>query len=131
MPSATYEGLQVAPKEIPQGLHPVGAETYSGLESAPTYKHPTAQAEHHPSTGAYSHEEGREAAPFAAEPSPSEKPQPVKGLKGRLNKKVYGIRAKWLLLGALILVIIIALGAGLGTGLSSRYGKYLFAYKGH
>ncbi|KAJ9615153.1 hypothetical protein H2200_001227 [Cladophialophora chaetospira] len=122
VPSATYEGLQAVPQEIPHGLHPVSEETYGGLQVAPknTYprkavESPTVQVLPEP----YKSEYGGDATTLASEPTPSEKPQPVQGLKGRLNQKVYGIRAKWLLLGVLILVLIIALGAGLGAGLSS------------
>lgn len=116
-------------KEIPQGLYPIGAETYGGLQNAPTYTYPgdaaspPVHAEHHTFPEGYKPEGGKEVGALGAVPPPSGKEQPVKGLKERLNQKKYGIRVKWLLLGILILIVIIALGAGLGAGLSSRYGK--------
>ncbi|KAJ9616634.1 hypothetical protein H2200_000353 [Cladophialophora chaetospira] len=58
------------------------------------------------------------------EPTPLSEKTPPPPVEGRLNRRIYGIRAKWLLLGlGVLILLIIVLGAGLGAGLHSKHSQ--------
>ena len=134
MPIDTYNGLQAVPTDTLQGLQAVPSDTFNGLQAVPadenngrlashdsqkeTVPNRVWMVEHLPERyDRYDQERGKEGASLDTEPPLYQKSEPS---KGRLNRKIYGIRAKWALLGlAGLILLIIILGAGLGAGLKS------------
>lgn len=102
MPVDTYDGKVVV--------------FYDDKETIPNHEKEIVHVEHLPEP--FDEEHGKEAVPFTTKPSLSQKSQPV---NERLNRRLCGIRAKWILLGlALLTLLTIVLGVGLGVGLRSR-----------
>lgn len=115
---------------IPDLPEVVAAETYLGIEVVQDdYKEAVIDAEKGifstdketlfveqlPET--YDEEGGKETATKSVEPAPYERPSPV---RERLDRRLCGIRVKWLLFGIMLfLILVIGLGAGLGAGLST------------
>lgn len=109
VPAATYQAPEVAPyhgKEVHSNDH---------KELVPNPENEKERAHYENFPEPIDEEGGKEIIPSAAGPANQE----VAG-KGRLNRRVCGVRLKWALLGlALLILLIIALGAGLGAGLQS------------
>lgn len=101
MPWSTYQGKEVVPTDICDGKvvrHDDHKETVTYPEKE------TVHVENFPEP--------------SIEPPLFQKPLPI---KERLNRRLCGIRAKWILLGlALLILSIVILGTGLGVGLRSR-----------
>ena len=112
MPWSTYQGKEVVPTDVYPGkvvVHDDHKETVANPERE------TVHVENLPERS--NEERGKEVVPIATEPPLSQKPLPI---KERLNRRLCGIRAKWILLGlALLILFIVILGTGLGVGLRS------------
>ena len=112
MPWSTYHGKEVVPTDVYHGkvvVHDDHKETVAKPERE------TVHVENLPEP--FNEERGKEAVPIATELPLSQKPLPI---KERLNRRLCGIRAKWIFLVlALLILLIVILGIGLGVGLRS------------
>ena len=114
VPESTYQGKEVVPADTYHGIvvvHDDHKETVANPGRRSGYEENLPEA--------YKEERGGEAASIATtQPPVYQKSLPV---EGRLNRRLCGIRAKWILLGvALLILLIVALGVGLGVGLHSQ-----------
>ena len=106
VPAETYQDKEFVPAAAHQDKEVVHDDH---KETAIEPGKETAHLEHLPQ--ALNREHGKESVPVATESSP---------IKKRLNSRVCGIRAKWMLLClALLILLAIVLGIGLGIGLRS------------
>lgn len=114
MPTDTYHGLQVVPGDANYGK--VLAQDDHKERVISQDKDKEAVQESFPEH--FDKKTGKELVPIGPDSSFSQKLEPV---RERLNRRVCGIRAKWVvLLLALLILLAIALGVGLGVGLASR-----------
>ena len=109
MPADTYQGKEVVPNQAKFVVHDDHKETVANHDKE------TVPVAHF--SEPFDEERGRKAAPIPTEHPLSQKPRPV---NERLDRKIYGIRARWILLGfALLILLVLVLGVGLGVGLRS------------
>lgn len=113
MPGSTYRGKELVPADVYHGKV-VAHDDHKETVANPEWE--TVHVENLPEP--FNEERGKEVVPIATEPPLSQK---LLTIKERLDRSFCGIRAKWILLGlALLILLIVILGAGLGAGLRSR-----------
>lgn len=112
MPGSTYKGKEVVPTDVYYGkvvVHDDHKETVTNPERETAYEENLLEPSNE--------ERGKEVVPVATDTPVFQRPLLI---KERLNRRICGIRAKWMLLGpALLILLIIVLGTSLGVSLRS------------